>query len=670
MRPINTYAGTVEGNLDPEKVIEMGLDDSAQGRAHIISLLTDMYSDRELACVREYSTNARDAMIEAGKAHLPIKVYTPSALSPHLVIKDEGMGLSVNDLEQVYSKYGASTKRDSDEVNGMLGIGGKAALTYTSQFMVTSVKDGVRAQIVVTRNDEGIGVMEVVDTRATSEGNGVEIRIPVKGDHNFDEKINKFFYVWKPGTVLVNDKMPENIWNEKNTTKIGDNVFVKKTRGWSDRGSDIIVMGNVPYPLPSNIEKTFSKSVAEYEHNVKTIVFVEIGDVVFAPSRESVADHPKSMATIERVKSEMRQNLKSQIEADIANAGTFSDAFTLWAKWGEIVGSKNIPPGVKYKGHEFVQFVKTKYSALHIGDGRYNYTTGIRGDRRTSTDGMPGNIGLRDLYSDANLVIVNYPNDHAPSGGSQKKVRAYIDQLTDEPNIVFFMETMPGAPWTDNIPTVDWDIIKAIPIPKSTGGGGGKVGRIPVTIYQGGIASWHDGNLGQWHDVPVDSSKTILYVSPSDLKDRWSGSRYRNAIQKINQFDKDIQIVLLGKNRWDKFRTENPTAKELLPYFDGQFPLDVKKSMTADELFYAEHDDDWRDLAAILGQESNDPTITRMAKIEKTLDKDRLSVYNGIVPASKKARKVYPLAIWHRNDLKQNKSHVITYINAVIKEGK
>jgi hypothetical protein len=33
---------------------------------HIMSVLTDLYSDPEAACIREYSTNALDSHIDAG----------------------------------------------------------------------------------------------------------------------------------------------------------------------------------------------------------------------------------------------------------------------------------------------------------------------------------------------------------------------------------------------------------------------------------------------------------------------------------------------------------------------------------------------------------------------------------------------------------------------------
>ena len=676
MKPVKSFHGSIEGDLAPEKVIEMDLDLSPEGRAHLLTLMTDLYSDQELAVVREYSTNARDAMIMAGKGHLPIKVTLPTALSPHLTITDEGVGLSINDLETIFSKYGASNKRGSDAVNGMLGLGGKSALTYTSQFMVTSTHDGVKAQIVVTRNEDGIGVMEVVDTRATSEPNGVEIKIPVKGSHSFEEKTNDLFYYWKPGTVLVNGKQPNSIWNEKQHTKIGDNVFVKKVGYYGENSDDTIVMGGVPYPLTGDNANAFSSLVVPndrygYRHsNAKVIVFVEMGDITFAPSREAASFTPRTMATIDRIKGEITANLKAQITADLTNAASFTEAFTLWAKWGELVGTSNIPTDIKFRGHEFQQSVKAKYSTIKRGQGRHNWSAGTRGDSTSNSEGHERAIGLADIYSEQNLCVVNYPNDNVPAGGSKRKVNLYLEStgtLDQDINNVFFFDTLPGAPWTDDVRTVDWEDIKAIAIPKSYGGGG-KTGKIPVTVYQGNIPvnPWRDYHrIGDWHDVPVDSTKPILLVSPTDIKS--ANSNYlRRAIHNVHAVFPETQIVLLGSNRWGKFQRENPTAKDLKTYYQISFEKELANALSDDEKFWADHDEDYRSVAKWLGTATNDADITRLAGIAKAIDDSKIEVYNGVKRASKSLDKVYPLGVQaFRSSTNNYKAHAIAYINAI-----
>src|SRR6266498_3259199 len=98
----------IESTLQGEQV-DMTIDDDAID--HIMDLLTDLYSDPEMAVLREYSTNARDSHIEAGIADRPIEVSLPTPLSQFLRIRDFGAGLNAEDIREIYSRYGKSTKR-------------------------------------------------------------------------------------------------------------------------------------------------------------------------------------------------------------------------------------------------------------------------------------------------------------------------------------------------------------------------------------------------------------------------------------------------------------------------------------------------------------------------------------------------------------------------------
>ena len=92
--------------------------------SHIMTILRDtLYSDKILAVLREYSSNAWDAHRAVGKNTLPIKITLPTEMTPTLSIRDWGPGLSANEVFNIYTQYGASTKRDSDKEVGMLGIG-------------------------------------------------------------------------------------------------------------------------------------------------------------------------------------------------------------------------------------------------------------------------------------------------------------------------------------------------------------------------------------------------------------------------------------------------------------------------------------------------------------------------------------------------------------------
>ena len=111
---------------------------STADTAHIMSILRDMYSDRVLAVLREYSANAWDAHNEFGKPEVPILVPLPMDDDPNLRIRDYGPGLSVDGVLTVYNQYGLSSKRGTNLAVGQLGIGSKSAFCYSDSFTITS----------------------------------------------------------------------------------------------------------------------------------------------------------------------------------------------------------------------------------------------------------------------------------------------------------------------------------------------------------------------------------------------------------------------------------------------------------------------------------------------------------------------------------------------------
>lgn len=646
MKPQRSYHGTIEGDLSGQK-IEMDLDLSPEGRAHLLSLMTDLYSDQELAIIREYSTNARDSHIDSGQPNRPIEVTTPNALSQHLVIRDYGIGLSINDLETIYSKYGASTKRGSDDVNGMLGLGGKSALTYSSQFMVTAVKSGVKSQIVVNRNEDGRGVMEVVDTRSTDEPNGVEIKIPAKEDNELEHKAQRFFYYWSPGTVLLNGQRPDHMMSEPGHTKIGDSAYAIRTNDyWRRSATDVIVMGGVAYPTQNKpfTEAIGSNNYTSNNYNTHTVVYVEMGEVTFAPSREALSYTPRTQAAIQRIAGTLRQQLSDSIMAQLDSAANYAHAYKVWISWGRVLGIDKLP-AVTYKGHKLERHIRAHHSIVTIGGGRWNRQTGKSGNAgSTSTD-----IDLSELLSDKVLVITNYTNSTAPSATAKRKLNAYMDTLTDRPRKVLLFNTMPGAPWTNDVVSIDWQTINSIKLSNGNSGGG-RVGTIPVLLYKSGR-----NHYAVWEETKaLDQTKPIVYMSPADIG---NGVSYYN-IEAIASVLPDVQMVSLGRNRWTKFLRENPKAITWNAYKSYHVSDAVKATLTAEQIWSLEYDRDYHNCADRYSK-SNDPTFARLTKV--TVDSSVRRLYNGPT-GIKEFDTDYPLLAYNQGS---HRDHEIMYINMI-----
>lgn len=499
------------GDLGGQK-IAMGISQDAF--AHIMNVLTDLYSDPLGAVLREYSTNALDSHIEAGNTD-PIEVYLPSPFSPFLRIVDHGVGLSVDDITRIYSQYGASTKRDSDDVVGMLGLGAKSALTLVPQFNLTSVKDGVKIVVSVSRSGDGTGQMEIVDTKATTESNGVEISIPLTPSSAVRQKAQDFFRFWEEGTVLVDGHAPARL----DGSKVGDKFLVNHALN-----HDYVVMGNVAYQTKEPI-------YGSGWHAKGIVAFVNIGDVHFTPSREALQYTPKTKATLDSLRGEFEKELRSSAQAEIDALANHTEAWTEARAWQTKFGLKDLT----YKGLTLpAGDVETnKFRTHSVYPGR-NYG---------------GNRWAVQPSDSKRLYVVGFTgNECKMSPVQRKKVEIYCQN-----NGLNFHEVgacRDDTLWKDpkdkvffaGFTIIKWEKINVIKVPR-VHSATGQVRTEPYDMYIDGYTTKEVGTL--------DTTKPIVYYSPAELKSpTWLGKVLL-----------DTQIIILNKNRWDKFKRDWPMAK-------------------------------------------------------------------------------------------------------------
>ena len=167
--------------------------------AHVFSILRNqLYSNKELAIIREYCTNAYDAHVEAGIADTPIQIAMPTYFNPTLSIRDFGFGLSEDDVFNVFASYGESTKRNTNSQVGMMGLGSKSAFCYSDSFTVISYFNGEKKTYSAYIDDSGIGKISVLNIEDSNE-TGLEIQIPVQkfGITRFNDEMISFMKDFK-----------------------------------------------------------------------------------------------------------------------------------------------------------------------------------------------------------------------------------------------------------------------------------------------------------------------------------------------------------------------------------------------------------------------------------------------------------------------------------------
>ena len=299
MKPAESKVNTLSTLTSQSHV--MGIDE--EGMATILSILSNMYSDGSLAVVREYSCNALDSQVAAGNPE-PILITAPTPLSPKLTIQDFGLGLSHDEMLNVYAKYGASTKRDTNDQIGSFGIGAKSAFTIGTQFTVTAVKDGMQTVALFALNSDGSPTVNILLSSETNEPNGVKVEIGVSDTGAVNNAIERLFKVWKPGTVLIDGAEPSTIWDSAD--EIAEGIYLDSEIHDQPSGSWVIVMGGIPYPVSNEIFRRLRETnykawnTSDYVSRSRSRVFliVPIGAVDITPSREELRDTNKTVETI------------------------------------------------------------------------------------------------------------------------------------------------------------------------------------------------------------------------------------------------------------------------------------------------------------------------------------------------------------------------------------
>lgn len=285
--------------------------------AHVFNILrNNLYSDKILAPIREYSTNATDANVENGKASQPIQVTLPTMIDPVFKVRDFGKGLSEHDIFEVYSSYGASTKRASNDYVGTLGMGSKSAFGYVDSFTVTSYYDGVKKVYEAYIDETKIGAISKIHEEASSEPSGICVSITVntKDISRFRTTGIEFYKFYEPMPVFLGNDIKHDILSLKSSMKIlfqsdafmvyRDNTY-RKTIG--------VKMGNIVYPVTN----TTGLDVEWLGYYDNILINVNIGEVSFTTSRESLEMSASTIKTINDKISKLRSEIAKQFQKQI-----------------------------------------------------------------------------------------------------------------------------------------------------------------------------------------------------------------------------------------------------------------------------------------------------------------------------------------------------------------
>ena len=296
------------------------------GSVQIFDMFIDStYPNKALAATREPIQNALDAHIMAGIKDTPIEVHLPTMMTPELIIRDFGIGMSEAGIRMGMC-LGGTDKNTNNDVHGGKGIGFMAAYAYTDGFTIETVHDGMKSTYRMFRKEEDRmpAMIQIGTTKRSNEPSGTSVRIAVNPDDyskfskSLHDVANRFFV--KP-TVTGDPSF-----------KFDEVVYIIEGKGWGIRPEDanrnsysyryehrpLAIMGNLSYPIEYDVLRD-SGAKGDHFHILKCNLDIEfnIGDLEVATSREGLSYNTQTVdalgAKLLTIYTELKQEVNNKL---------------------------------------------------------------------------------------------------------------------------------------------------------------------------------------------------------------------------------------------------------------------------------------------------------------------------------------------------------------------
>jgi hypothetical protein len=337
-----TQHKNVDEVIGVQKQHKFKITDGSQ--AIIMDSLINLYSDPIGSIVREITSNCIDANRERVlklDSKIPMETgddtsywsdkqtvcieyvekNTILGIDECIMFHDYGCGLSQERVQNVFTTFGASTKRDNNYEIGGFGLGAKSPLAYADTFYVSSRHNGTETYYMIYRNNDNVPHMDQVYQKATDEKNGSSVIVPIKDGYydrrKFKEAINEQLCFFKN---LVYKNVEEALGEIKNYYTLQNRgKVIEDTEDYvlTNDGRDLfLLVGDVVYPINWDL---LDDNESSYKASVG--VRFNIGVLDLVPSREELRYTP---TTVSAIKAKLA-TLKAKFKADAAADYTMTD---------------------------------------------------------------------------------------------------------------------------------------------------------------------------------------------------------------------------------------------------------------------------------------------------------------------------------------------------------
>lgn len=537
---------TVQNEAIVSNVAEIG-EFRIRNSAKAFNILSSgLYANKIKAIIRELSCNAVDSHAAAGKQDTPFDVHLPTQLEPWFAIRDYGTGLTHDQVTNIYTTYFESTKTDSNDYIGALGLGSKSPFSYTDNFTVTAIKDGVKGIYSAFINDAGVPSIALMATEETTDPAGVEVKFSVNDRWDFD----KFFYearaVYK--------------WFKLRPVMAGDAVFEFEDVTYKEKDvipgvhinsnyrRSIAIMGNIAYP----IEIPSGQDLGNVGQLLDCSLVMEfaIGELDFQASREGLSYIPQTVAAIKRkleaVNAVLATNVATEADAipNMWDRASFlvkkADIQLYRAAVAEYIGSTNfsfatVESGyIRHASFKFTPDDLQKHYNIAITAFEKNRGNPVCSKLRTYRDwttndsywDIPVSLGTHFVVNDTKIGACERAKHHWRNGGVKYDIsanhRVFVIEAADKTKpvkVAKFLKAI-GKPVEDRVLQASSLLVKARA--GSSGGNGMAKDVTILKLEKKGYGGYHSQDTRVWRDAgkidKFDSKETYYYLPISGFK--------------------------------------------------------------------------------------------------------------------------------------------------------
>lgn len=267
------------------------------------NLFGDLYANPFRSMIREIVANAHDANRQSGyNGPVEISVHK-DGVEYYIEIKDRGVGMTYDDMVNIYTTFFKSTKNDSNDSIGGFGIGSKSPLAYADYFIATSVKYGKKNIIMTSKNNDIPSYQVMLKNVDTDNSSGTTIRIPIeendvgKIEGVYNQELIGFWPLPKLTDLNGKDVSVEAI-------EVVDGFRLIKSKANHFSGFRMSVGG--PNYVISHLHMAF---------NIVSIMDVPIKDVKVSLSRETVTYDDVLKQTLSGIFKEKMNEIDSKVKA-------------------------------------------------------------------------------------------------------------------------------------------------------------------------------------------------------------------------------------------------------------------------------------------------------------------------------------------------------------------